>query len=330
MTMETMNLPPTHEELVARVAERMSTLGLTLAQVAAQSAIPKSTLAEWRAGKYRGDVQGVDVKAQRWLDACAAGDEVRSALPAVPTFLPLPTSLAWQTVFEYARAAADIGLIAGAPGTSKTMTARHYSETTPRVWLVTADASVASPRGILKRLGETLGMEGRVTFTALVARLRGTGGLVIVDEAQHLSVRALDQLRAVNDLADLGMVWMGNEPLRAAIEGLGQKGSTAQISSRVGMFKSRSRPSVHDLNKMITAWGVDDSAVRQALQWIGLREGGLREVTKTLRYACLLALTDGRDKPALQDIEASWTERRSGKLPKEALKNSPKVQEMAA
>ena len=42
-------------------------------------------------------------------------------------------------------------------------------------------------------------------------RVRGTHGLLIVDEAQHLDTRALEVLRGLHDQAGIGLALMGNE-----------------------------------------------------------------------------------------------------------------------
>lgn len=150
----------------------------------------------------------------------------------------------------------------------------------------------------------------------VINRLRDTGGLLIIDEAQHLTTAALDLLRALNDRAGIGIAWIGNEPLRGRIEGMGREASYAQIFSRVGMWKSRHNPTKADLNQLIDAWGVEGEPVRKTLRWIGSREGGLRELNKTLRFAWFLAGSEGRDELTQADVEAGWNQRRPTALPK--------------
>ena len=50
----------------------------------------------------------------------------------------------------------------------------------------------------------------------IVQGLRGREGLLIIDEAQHLLLPALESLRSIHDATACGLVLMGNEkPCRA-------------------------------------------------------------------------------------------------------------------
>ena len=46
---------------------------------------------------------------------------------------------------------------------------------------------------------------------AIFQKVRNTSGLLILDEAQHLTVQALDMVRAINDQTSIGLVLCGND-----------------------------------------------------------------------------------------------------------------------
>lgn len=305
--------------LIGQVNQIRERTGVSVTDIGKQSGVSKSVLSLFLSGKYTGDNAGVAAKLTRWVEGNQARNSLQQKMRRDPDFVDLPTCQQWLGVFEYAQLASDIGVITGAPGTSKTVTAQHYANSRSNVWLLTADSSIRTPRGILREVAEVVGCSvtrGPRLMRELISCLRDTQGLLIVDEAQHLTTPALDQLRALNDRAGIGIAWIGNEPLRGRIEGLGREASYAQIFSRVGMWKSRRRPTGGDLDSLIAAWGVEDEQVKKTLRWIGSREGGLRELNKTLRFAWYLAGHDGRDELTLADVEGGWNQRRSTPLPK--------------
>ena len=71
-------------------------------------------------------------------------------------------------------------------------------------------------------------------FTAVVKALSGTGGLIIVDEAETMQPRALHYLRRIRDKAEVGVVLAGTEYLTGLIRP--EHGQFDQIRSRVGMW----------------------------------------------------------------------------------------------
>ncbi|MXV35805.1 MULTISPECIES: AAA family ATPase [unclassified Saccharibacter] len=310
-----------HTDLINTIKAIQERNGLSQSQISRESGIPKGTLNQFLAGKYTGDNDKVALKAQRWVDTNTNRHQLRQKLRQAPDFVMLPSCERWMNVFEYAQIAQDIGVITGAPGTSKTMTAEYYCSINSNAWLITADSSLKTPHAILRDIAETVDApvkNGSRLMSGLIKRLRGTQGLLIIDEAQHLTTAALDQLRALNDRAGIGIAWIGNEPLRGRIEGMGREASYAQIFSRVGMWKNRRKPTKGDLDHMLSQWGTMESDVSTLLRWIGSQEGGLRELNKTLRFAWFIASNDGRDSLRISDIEMGWNERRPQPLPKRA------------
>ncbi|UMM63791.1 AAA family ATPase [Aristophania vespae] len=307
-----------HSALIAEIRKLQKEDGLTLAQITRESGIAKSTVSQFLSGQYGGNNEKIAEQAQKWLDTYKARHQLNGKLRTEPEFILLPSSKQWVQLFEYAQMAGDIGVITGAPGTSKTVTAEYYCKTNSNAWMVTASSSLRSPRALLEEIAEIIDSpvkSGSGVMRGLIKRLRNTGGLLIIDEAQHLSTESLDQLRGLNDQAGIGLAWIGNEPLRGRIEGMGQSKSNAQIFSRVGMWKARTKPLKTDLEQLKDAWGVTNPELDKLLFWIGSREGGLRELSKTLRFAYFIAGSEGRTELQASDIEAGWTQRKSSSLP---------------
>ncbi|WP_336947358.1 AAA family ATPase [Asaia sp. HN010] len=296
----------------------MDAEGLTLTQIATASDIAKSTLSAYLNGTYAGRTDNIDDKAERYLESLRTRTRMRSVMPKEPPFLETPSAIGFRTVFEYAQTGPDIGLITGNAGVGKTMTATAYAKETPNVWMMTADSSMRSPTAILRELTELLDANekrGPRMMASLVQRVRGTGGLIIVDEAQNLTTEAIDLLRTIYDRGQIGLVFMGNEPLKGRIEGMGRQSSHAQIFSRVGMRKNRARPQVADITQILDAWGIPEGALRKLCRYVAAQAGGLRSMNKTLKYAFMLAGTAGRDTLSEQDVQKAWKNLTQGELP---------------
>jgi DNA transposition AAA+ family ATPase len=61
-------------------------------------------------------------------------EDVRRQLPLRPAFIPMQGSAEITNILRYARETGRLVMIAGAPGVSKTATARQFQEDTPRTW----------------------------------------------------------------------------------------------------------------------------------------------------------------------------------------------------
>ena len=103
-----------------------------------------------------------------------------------------------------------------------------------------------------ERVGRKRG--GDVIFRMIVQRLQGTKGLLIIDEAQHLSLLALESLRSIHDATACGLVLMGNESVYANLSGR-RSAEFAQLFSRVGMVLKLENPLPRTLRHWLGSGG---------------------------------------------------------------------------
>ena len=135
-------------------------------------------------------------------------------------------------------------------------------------------------------------MPAKIT-RAVCDRVRGTGGLIIIDEAQHLSPEAHDMVRSIHDDADIGVALLGNEAIHTRLEGDGKRERFAQLTSRVGVRISKPRALKRDIDALLTAWNVEGQAERALLHVIARKPGALRLMSKVLKLAHMMAGADG-------------------------------------
>jgi hypothetical protein len=94
----------------------------------------------------------------------------------------------------------------------------------------------------------------------VVARLKGTGGLVVVDEAQHLSVAALDALRSIHDAAGVGLALVGNDLVYGRMVG-NRAAYLDRLFSRIGKRVRISGATQADIEAVARAAGGGRRAV---------------------------------------------------------------------
>ncbi len=128
----------------------------------------------------------------------------------------------------------------------------------------------------------------------------GRQGLFLIDEAQHLSERALEEIRAIHDDTGVGVALVGNREVLTRIEGAGRTAAFAQLYSRVSIRHVFGQPETED---------VASTSERAMLRKVALKPGGggLRSLTKTLELATLLAQQAGEDR-VLDHLEGAWAQ----------------------
>lgn len=141
--------------------------------------------------------------------------------------------------------------------------------------------------------------------------------MLIIDEAQHLSVKAVEEIRSIHDQAKVGVVFMGNAPLNAKFDGLGRTADYAQLFSRIGLRRKINKPRQKDMCAILAGWeGVKDEEVQLCAKEIGRCAGGLRSMSKVLRNATKIARVNRRDQITKKDLEYAWGEHMTGEFPK--------------
>lgn len=300
------------------VRDRKERGQLSLPQIAAASGVSAPVISLFLSGNYTGDNEKQAAKLQAWLDAQEAKERSRAMRPTIPGFIMTDTARTLMSVMESAQFDSELAVVTGNAGLGKTMAAKAYQGRTNNVWLLTADPSLSSPSAVLQELADVLGCndKGQRRIRVIIRRLKDTEGLLIVDEAQHLSVRAIEELRSIHDLAGIGVMFMGNAPLNAKFDGLGRTPEFAQLFSRIGLRKNLRSPRQKDMCLILNEWGIEDNDVRETAKRIGKCSGGLRTMNKVIRNAKKIAQVKGHERLTEADLEAAWAENMTGEFPK--------------
>lgn len=282
-----------------------------LARIAPETGVAYPTLSAWRNGTYTGNNKRITAQVQSWLASRAAHQRTSASLPQAPAFVMTRTASRIWEVLEFAQTLPDLAVIAGGAGIGKTSAAHGYRHQAPNVWICTMEPCHTTVSSALGAIAATLDIGwsngAAQTSEAIKRRLKNSRGLLIVDEAQHLPPAALDQVRSIHDLAQVGIVFMGNETVFGRFGADRRTPQFAQLFSRIGQRFKRDRPLKADIDALMTAWNLTDDAVRHFVQGIAQMPGGARGMTKALRMAFGLAGVEGLAQPSVDHIQAAWS-----------------------
>lgn len=200
------------------------------------------------------------------------------------------------TAVSFAEAAGDISLIYGDAGLGKTVSLKQYQATHPDVIYIELKECCRSLKGvcekILMHIGKVASGPDRVLVDEIADYLLENPRLVIIDEAQHLSLRALENLRAVNDAVETGLVLCGNPTVYDRMHGRAEA-HFAQLYSRIGIRRKIIEPTQEDIKAIFQQYNLDNESLAY-LHQLALLRGGIRNCTKVLNIALQIS---GKKEP---------------------------------
>lgn len=285
---------------------------LTQAQVAREIGVSGSAISQYTMGKYPGDSAALEEKIRKWVIGRDKQRRVVQGMPKVPEYFESPSALKMEHCIEYAHRSGTIAVIYGGAGVGKTTTARRYAENNTAVWLATMTPACSSIASCLDRVANAVGLKGLPPHSApaklegaIMDRVMSTKGLILIDEAQHLSVKALEALRSIHDATDIGIVLLGNEVIYTRLTGGTRATEFAQLFSRIGARVRLTRPTKGDVKTLCDAWRIQGDDERTLVTELSQRPGALRGVTKALQLAKLLA---GAATLEREHILRAWSE----------------------
>jgi DNA transposition AAA+ family ATPase len=286
--------------------------GFSQAEIAKQIGMSGAAVSGFINGTYPGDESSIKKKLDQWISLKKRKAEKTVGLVDAPGFVLTPTAEKIRSVLDFAHATNDIGVIYGAAGMGKTENFRQYMHENPNVWVATMTAAHSGVTACLEETAYTLEMRDTPAraarlFREIVKRLMGTGGLMIIDEAQHLQPVALEALRSLHDATGIGFVLAGNETVYARLTGGVKSAMFAQLFSRIGKRLKITRPLKADVSGIADAYGITGKREVNVLWEIAQKPGALRGVVKTIRLAAILA--KGSQKPVDEElIRYAWND----------------------
>ena len=285
------------EVLRQQVAAVMSANGLTQEKAGKEIGVSASALNQWLSSKYKGDNEALNDKLIIWLSS-------RDRKGATPVglledeYMETETSAKVMSALGFCQATADLTVIFGGAGLCKTITSKYYATVNPNVWVVTMRPDTSGVTPAIEEITVKMGLplEGRANkqSRAISSKLEGTGGLLIIDEAQHLDVQAIEAIRSIYDAAreqdrGVGLAFCGNEAIYARLTGGTRAANYAQLFSRIGKRVHLTKATKQDVVKLASRFGIEEGVELTTLIALSQKPGALRGMVKVLRQAYLFA-----------------------------------------
>jgi DNA transposition AAA+ family ATPase len=282
-------------ELRAQVQASLGTLRMSQRDLAKELGVTHPSVGRWLSGKESPELEGA---LKKWLHQ-------RSPLRPEP-FAETSSAEQIYSALSYAQAWGDMAAVYGGPGVGKTRTLEHYRDSFDRVWVATMSPASSAVVPALEEVADAIGIQdtgggARRISRAITRRVRAnSGGLIIIDEAQHLSMSAIEELRSIHDAARkmVGLALVGNELSYARLTGGNRSLQYAQLFSRVGLKVYIKKPSNADVRVLARAAGLKSDEAVEMLERVAQRPGALRSVSKILRLAGI-----GGGAPTLERVK---------------------------
>ncbi len=228
------------KELITEAKSYMETKKMSQAQFANMVGVSESTISRWLKGDYP-NMESVSQKVRLYLDKESLREQSLEA-GSIDFVMTNVSKKIWQ-VLEYSRLQKKLSIIYGDAGIGKTKTAREWAKGKSDVVFVTVTPAFGNQKPFLKLLARALKTSRTGTvddlYLDILDRLESRDMTIIIDEAQHLTVKTLEAIRSINDSTGTAIVLIGNEVVYSKMMGK-QQAEFAQLFSRIGMRSSLS------------------------------------------------------------------------------------------
>jgi DNA transposition AAA+ family ATPase len=266
----------TYNQGIQRQLEEYIATAGSQTKAAEQLGISTATLSQYRNSKYPGDVAALEAR----LTEIFGNQDQAQGLRSTSGFVLTSISMQVYNTIRICHLKGGLAIECGDAGIGKTKAAEKYIEDYPNSsFLITVNPCFTSITSLLKFICRRLKLPaGRKDdmWLALDEHLRGGPKVLIIDEAQHLSVKTIDTLRSLFDSnSSLGIILIGNAE---TVSGRGRSPeSFAQIRNRTKFVEIRHTTHVtkSDIKLLFPALAGHDKEI-ELLHVIAQSEQGVR------------------------------------------------------
>ena len=204
--------------LQARVEQFLKDKGISQAKAAPMMGISQTALSQYRRSMYdNGDIAALESKLEEFFRTQEEQQaSTERAMPYRPTQDYIPTSISEDVckLIRYCQIEKGMVIIHGDAGIGKTKGAEKFVRENPAASVyIQATPSIGTLGNLLKVVARALKVpESRNKLDLMLSireKLEGTNKVIIIDEAQHLQLRALEEIRERYGFETAAIVTMG-------------------------------------------------------------------------------------------------------------------------
>lgn len=249
----------TKQEAIEFLAAYIAESGKTQTAVAGELGISAGALSGFLKDEYKAPHTIIPK-----VEDLARMHEKKKVSPKEPDFAETNIFKIVNNAITYCHIQGKIAVVYGDAGIGKTQAVKEYLRRSPLAIGITISPTYANISGVNELIAEQLGVRERVArkiTSEITNKLRGSGRVLIIDEAQHLTVRTINHLRCIADESGCGICLIGNDEVYSKMKGSG-RADFAQIFSRIGMRKNvlTSNITEADVEKVFGRYEMEDEA----------------------------------------------------------------------
>lgn len=296
-----------NEKLISQLQELIKNEDVSQSTIAKEISISPSAFSQYLNGSYKGDNDSLKEKLTNWLSMRVTRENTAFIMPS---YVETATAKRIYTALKYAHAVNCISVVYGSSGVGKSTVVNQYQKDNNNVWSICAAPSCASLSEILFELALELGMDDAPRrkgplSRVIKRRLKDSGGMVVIDEADHLTYDALEELRIIQEQTNIGMALVGNNRIYTQLTGGRRSEDFARLFSRISKKVEIIKTVKQDVIAIADAWKINGNAERELMQKIANKAGAMRLLSQTLKLAAMLA-KGKKEKLSLVFIRAAY------------------------
>lgn len=285
------------EQLIEQLNAYITATGTTQAKLAKRLNMNAGALSAWLKDEYAGNSEVIDKAVSLFLQLQQAKNK-----DSIAELGFVHTSIS-RKIFNIAQNCQidnEIGICYGAAGLGKTTAIKEYAKNNSGVIVIESEERMPIKTLIEKlyvklNLGTEKNWDLQDMKEKILKKLKDSGWLIIIDEAEHLREESFTVLRRLHDFSDctFGLLFIGITKLYNNLIKL--KGEYMYLVSRIGYRTSLDDLKAEDV-KAIVSSVIPDNEIWQEFEKTS--NGNARILTKTLKRALKLAKSNNTEVTA--------------------------------